>query len=450
VPHDRDNSIDLARDAAIRRLTEQCERYPDLTPGGPETEGLAPRDAAFAHAIYDGAVRRLITLAAILRPYIKQHFEDLEAPIQGVLLAGAAQLLLLDRVPAHAVLNESVTWAKRNVREGAGGLVNAVLRRIAELRGGAKLIEGPWSGSASEMPRADGSVLRFERAVFEGDADEVFRAATSHPRELLARWATNFGRDVAREFALHDIAEPPIILNTAGARDASDLEDFTSPHDEDGSLVFTGGYRALQKLLEDRTDVWVQDPSSSRSVVLAKGVEARVVLDACAGQGTKTRQLAAEFPRATILATDQDLDRLRTLREATRHITNVRVIHPDSIQEQRGTVDLLVLDVPCSNTGVLARRPEARYRADERQLTRLTGIQREIIEATLILVSPLGHVLYCTCSLEPEENEAQAEFIRTRGFQRIRTHQIGPAGTPGAAPGGYHDGAFAALLARTA
>jgi 16S rRNA (cytosine967-C5)-methyltransferase len=443
----RSNTLDVARDAAIRRLAEQCERYPDLVPGGPETEGLSVRDAAFAHAIYDAAVRRLITLAAVLRPFVRQPFEDMEPAMQAVLLAGATQMLFLDRVPAHAVLNESVDWAKQRIRDGAGGMVNAVLRRISEIRAEATVIPGGWSGAASEIPRSDGTSLRFSRPIFEGDEIEVLRGATSHPRELLDRWRANFGNDTARVIALHDVAEPPITLNVAYAKNAStDIEPPTTAHADEGSAVFTGTRRELMELMERRRDVWVQDSSSARSVALAKGLEPQVVLDACAGQGTKTRQLAAQFPGATILATDQDRERMRALREATRHLGNVRVIEPYSLRDHQSTVDLLVLDVPCSNTGVLARRPEARYRAEGTQLARLAGVQRDIILATLSLLRAQGHVLYCTCSLEPEENEAQAAFVGSRGFEEVRGHRILPTGLPGDAPGGYRDGAFATLL----
>ena len=115
-----------ARDAALRVLARHAEKMPDLAPADPETEGMDPRDAALAHAIIDATVRRWITLSYLVEVAGGRDVRDMEPRMQAALLGGAAQLLLFDRIPDHAAIDETVEWAKRRIRPKAGGMVNAV------------------------------------------------------------------------------------------------------------------------------------------------------------------------------------------------------------------------------------------------------------------------------------------------------------------------------------
>src|SRR5262249_2746188 len=141
-----------------------------------------------------------------------------------------------------------------------------------------------------------------------------------------------------------------------------------APHDQHGSHLFTGSRAELVALLDSRCDLWVQDPASSRAIASVAHLRPSLVIDFCAGQGTKTRQLAATFPEVQIIATDTDAARYETLRTTFRHAARVRVVRPETLlSEFAGRADLILLDVPCSNTGVLARRVEARYRCGRDQ-----------------------------------------------------------------------------------
>jgi len=445
APPARPERAPTARDAVHRCLAPQTRRFPDLGIVSLETEGLDARDSALAHAIYDAVVRRWLTLRCLLETRLSGPLPDLESKLQSVLLAGAAQIFLFDRLPDHAVINESVEWAKRAIRPGAGSMVNAVLRRMVDLRAA-----GPkrpaWTALRDEIPLADGSALPLTAEVLPEDPMTRWAAATSHPRALLERWSRTYGPDETRRLALHDLVNPPVILNTRHARSPLPSQHL-APHATEGHHLFTGDHADLVSLLASRSDLWVQDPASSAAVLSIQHLRPKLILDICAGQGTKTRQLAAVFPNAKIIATDVDKDRLKVLAAAFAGSDRITVIPIDRLRPAwDAKADLVLLDVPCSNTGVLARRAEARYRSAE-SLERLAGTQRQIIADALPLFAPKTVILYSTCSLEPEENEAQGVWAKRWHHYRIsNARTLLPRGAPGGDPREYTDGSFSCLM----
>lgn len=452
------------RDAACRTLARQARAFPLLLATDPDTHGLDPREAALAHAIHGAVIRRWLTLSHLIEAASGRTMGDLEPPLRAVLLAGAAQVLLLDRIPPHAAIDQSVEWAKRRIRPKAGGLANAVLRKLSGLvaRDPSGLVERrqAWSDRVDEVPMPDGSARVLTGPILPDDAWARLSVATSVPGWVLDRWASRTnpgdprsnGRERARRLALHALIDPPTILNTAHA--AGPIPDTTVPHGVPGHHVWLGTHAELGLLLRARPDLWVQDPASSASVALARASwtskPPRVIADVCAGQGTKTRQLAAAFPEAEILATDTDADRLATLRALFDDHPRVRVMDRDQLgREGLGACGLILLDVPCSNSGVLARRPEARYRLGARTLDRMGEVQRQIGADAIPLLAPGGRILYATCSLEPEENDQMAAwFARWHAARTIASRAIEPAGAPGGPAAACHDGSFAALMGR--
>jgi 16S rRNA (cytosine967-C5)-methyltransferase len=409
----REGPIDRARDTVHRALAHQASLFPELDIAPLDSSSLDDRDAAFAHAIYDAAMRRWITLEYIVSRYLKRPFADLDPRLKAVLLAGAAQLLLLDRVPPHAVLNESVEWVKQSLTPGAAGLVNAVLRKVAGLVHGQQVglpaasERSRWTEACDEVPLADGTALKLREPVLpEGRLDRI-SVATSHPPAVVRKWAGVWGEGEAARRAAHDLVNPPTVLNV---RFAKSPVPGTVPHSSPGYAVFIGGRRGLVELLATRTDVWVQDAASGEAVASAAQLRPRVILDLCAGQGTKTRQLAAAFPAARVGATDVDARRLGALRALAKRQPQVEAMDPGALASWRGKADLILLDVPCSNTGVLARRVEAKYRCGDAQLSRLIQTQREILREAVGLLNRAGVILYSTCSIETEENEEQAAW----------------------------------------
>ena len=453
---------DPARDAAFAFIAHQAAKFPRLDLRPFHTPALAGRDAGLAHAVVDAVVRRWLTLAWLVGQRCQQPLDSIEPPLRAALLAGAAQLTLLDRIPAHAAINHAVEWAKRRIRPGAGAMVNAVLRRVAEA-----VHTGPQPSTDAaapaprptytpealdQLPLADGTALTL--CGLQLPADGLLRAeiTTSHPAELLRAWAARFGPSDALRLALHGIVHPPVILNIDAGAYVPLPPGTLTPHARTGFATFAGDHDALVALLNDRDDLWVQDPASAEAITDTTSLrpEPRLILDLCAGMGTKTRQLARLFPTTRILATDRDERRLEVLRTTFRGHPRVSIIAPSGLlPEHAGTADLILLDVPCSNTGVLARRPEAKYRFNAPALEALAAVQRQIIADAIPLLSPRGSILYSTCSLEHTENAAMAAWAaKWHPFRIGRERQTLPQGGPGLSAAAYTDGSFSVLLTR--
>lgn len=444
-------------------LSRQAERWPELDTTPVNSEGLPPRDAAFAHAIYDAALRRWITLEWILNRHLRQPLSGMKPGARAVLIGGAAQMLLLDRVPVHAAINESVEWAKRHLSGSLAGMVNGVLRNVwrdiltqtSDDRLHSPTRRTEWTGSRFEIPLPDGSCRVLREPLLPEDPHERLRVVTSCPQSLYEHWLSSHGEATARTQAIHLLASPPTIINIAHRRGTlpEQLEALSVPHSQRGSRVWTGPRSELSSLLARNPDLWVQDSSSAACVLglaeFAPAARGGRVVDLCAGQGTKTRQFAAVFSESTIIASDPDEQRMQTLRHVGAGLANVRVVEAAEVAAQGAGAVLVLADVPCSNSGVLARRVEARYRWSLAQMDRLVAIQREILAAAASMVAPGGLLVYSTCSIEREENQQQAAWAAGLGLELVRERVTLPEGAPGGPDTSYRDGAYCAVLRRT-
>ncbi len=421
-----------------------------ITADGAFVEG---RDGAFAHAIFDGVLRRWFTLEYLIGLGLKQQFGAVEPDLRAVLMAGAAQLLLLDRVPDHAAIDQSVRHAKARIREGAGGLVNAALRRVAELKGERGERPADWARRRDVLLTADGRAMQLRDHVLPQDFAERLSMQTSHPEGLVRRWIAVHGEDVASGFAMKGIAPAPTILNIEADEDAGAHlidRDMAIQHDEPLALVWTADRVRMRAMLE-RSRMWVQDPSSADVVRVVAGavdaMEIRRVVDLCAGQGTKTRQLLRAFPNANVMAADVDARRLEMLRKVFDRDKRVLVVHADEACKRVGEADLVLLDVPCSNSGVLARRVEARYRINGKSVGELVAIQRTILERGVSIARDGGIVAYSTCSLEPEENSQQRAWAgETLGLSVVAERATVPVGGCGLPEKSARDGSYVAVM----
>jgi 16S rRNA (cytosine967-C5)-methyltransferase len=483
--------------AAHQTLVRHTRTYPDLHPLDIDETALSPRDAALAAAIVDAALRRWLTLACVFEGVLGREWSAIDPASQAALLAGGAQLLFLDRIPAHAAIHETVDVTKATVSLGAGRFVNAALRGLVREAFGvedpaegqrAERI-GTWSFARNELPLAAGGAIVLRRDLLPEDELRRAAAATSHPLALLKHWEASHGRERALAMARHNVLAPPLVLTTtfatrplpewlaphddpthhvleAPARDKTDLDEPSQPpaHEPREALsainatdpLAPAAPSALSTLLSSRRDLWVQDASAFRAAALLSDPalrdkrpdQARLIVDACAGQGTKSRQLAMACPNATIIATDADDTRMRGLRAVARLHSNIRVVAFESLDRNARDADVVLLDVPCSNTGVLCRRPEARYRAIlPGQRDRLSNLQRRILERGHALLRSGGVLLYSTCSVEPWENEEQVQWACDRlALSVLASHRLWPACEPGDPAARYRDGAFAAAL----
>ena len=445
MPSPASSAASHARLAAAKAIAGACRHFPDIGPVALDVATLSPADTALATAIHRTTLQRWLTLEHLLNRVSRQPMAKLEPSMRAVLLTGAAQLLFMPGTATYAAVDESVKLAAKLVRPQAKSMVNAVLRKIAALPARWEEAEH-WTPARDRLPLPSGTLHLNQPALPRTDnLVKHLTAATSHPEPLINRWVKQRRLEPTTRLCLHNLQNPPTIVVAPDLDPSSSEGDVPwIPHEQPGFIVWTGTQEALRSFLaDDPRRRRVQDPSSYAACKAAASTRPTVILDFCAGLGTKTRQLATMHPAATVLATDIHAARRQTLAELPATFTNVQTLDPDEALSQR--CDLLLLDVPCSNSGVLPRRPEARYRLTPRSLEQLVSLQRQIIEQALPTVNRegRGHVLYTTCSIEPEENQKQAQWLADRFGGRIVSEK---AIEPGGHHTSYHDGSYHALI----
>lgn len=440
-----------ARSRLQNHISRQVRRFPDLDITGVDTRGLEPRDAAFARALQQTVIRRWLTLEHIAASQVTRPWENLEAPVKAALLLGSAQILFMDHVPVHAAINETVNRVRDEVPSGAVGLVNAVLRAVSRLVKGALDANDPARTDCLQrrdlVPLSDGRTLILGAEIF--DEDEVLRLIqqTSHGKQLVEHWIGSHGFERTRQLCLHDLVIPPITITTQNPDEFKDEP--VKPHQKPGFYVWAGEPGKLSEFLSNHPDARVQDPGNAEPVARTAELTSDLIVDYCAGRGTKTRQLSEVHPDSQIIASDIDPVRNASLASTFAQSSQVEVVEHGSFADAIGRTNLLLLDVPCTNTGVLPRRPEAKYRFSSDSLKSLAKIQRAIVRETAPLLAPSGAVVFATCSLEPAENQRQVEELaRKHGLKIQSSVQCFPEGLPGDDPTTIHDGSFHAILTR--
>ncbi|MBI1375679.1 MAG: hypothetical protein GC159_23455 [Phycisphaera sp.] len=436
-----------ARMEVVKTLNRQARTPRDMPLLSPDTRGLDARDAQLAMAIHRTTLQRWLTIEYLLGGLLKRQPRSMQPKLQAILLSAGAQLIFMEKMPPHAVVHDSVEITKQLVGTGASKLTNAVLRRASELVV-ERIDDGGWQPARNRVPWRSGYMkLRGDLLPDVTDMNFHLGVATSHPRQLVHAWVEHFGKKDATRLFLHSLTNPPIIVHApdvdAEAIDPA-LAEHLTPHASAGFFVWRGDGAALRAFLDASPTRWVQDPASSIPVTATADLKPALILDLCAGLGTKTRQLAAMHPDARIVATDVNEQRYAQLAETFAEHPRVDVVPFDRIHEHNGAVDLLAIDAPCSNTGTLARRPEARYRYQDKSLNSVLDLQRGIIDDALPLLKTGGAMLYSTCSIEPAENEVQA----AHAAQQLNGAVVDQSTT---LPGGsddtsYHDGSYYALI----
>ncbi len=402
------------------------------------------RDERLATEYEAGVTRQRRWLDFALAQFYRGDLGGVEARLRTVLRLGAYDLLFLD-TPPHAAVHEAVRLARRRVRPGAAGLVNAVLRALAR---------GP------------------VREPDTGDAARDLAIRHSHPTWLVRRWLARFGPDSTRALLDYDNARPTYGVRVNTRRQS--VADFAAALRADGvdfepGLLLDDFVRLprLQPLVEGG---WlrdgrcaVQDEAAGLVVRVLDPRPGETVFDVCAAPGGKALYAATRMDdRGRLVASDAHAGRLRLVDEAARAhgLASIETIAADV--EARAdaapeSADAVLLDAPCSGSGVLAKRADLRWHRLPEELAAAAALQTRLLAAAARLVRPGGRLIYSTCSLEPEENEGQvARFLETHPhFARASAAPFVPAAlvTP---EGDYAalpqrdgvDGAFAARLQR--
>ncbi len=390
---------------------------------------LSSADRALLTVLVYGTLERRLTLEAALKAYSSRAPEELSPEVRTALLLGLYQLKYLDRIPDHAAVNETVSLVSRR----AAGYVNAVLR--AFLRGGKEI---PLPDRAS-APAAYLSVaysvgeplVRAYLAAFGEEKTESILAAFGNRGGLSLRVNTlHLSReDLLERFHAAGISASPTAQSPVGLR-LSDLPPASLPGFDEG-------------------DFFVQDEASQLCVAALSAAPGMLVLDACACPGSKSFGAAIDMQNTgSVTACDLHRNKLSLVVSGAERlgIGILSVLEKDARsprEEWLGRFDRVLCDVPCSGLGVLAKKPELRYK-DPEESVGLPEIQKGILARSSEFVAPGGRLVYSTCTLLPRENgEVVSSFLRERReFSLLRERTLFPD-TDGT------DGFYFAVLERT-
>ncbi len=360
---------DPTRQGAFDLLTAvlaQHRTLEDALDALPASDG---RDRAAAHRLAAAVLRRAGSLDAVLEPFLRRAPPD---PVRHILRLGAAQLLLLD-TPAHAAVATGVALARTTGLAPFAGLVNAVLRRVAE------------SGAAT-LAELDG------------------------PRLDTPAWLWSSWGPAARAIAAAHASEAPLDLTP---RDPGAVSGDSLPT---GSIRLPAGTRVTEVPGYEAGAFWVQDAAATLPAHLLAARPGERVIDLCAAPGGKTAQLAAAGAQVTAL--DRDAGRLTRLRENLARLRlQADIVQADALTWRPSALaDAVLLDAPCSATGTIRRHPDIPHLRRPRDVEVLASQQAALIAAAAAMLAPGGRLIYAVCSLQPEEGTAQHEAALAAGL----------------------------------
>ncbi|MFN6311359.1 MAG: RsmB/NOP family class I SAM-dependent RNA methyltransferase [Planctomyces sp.] len=380
---------------------------------------LSAAERALAVDIASGVVRRRRTLDRILESRVARPRSQTEPELWQILRMGACQLLFA-RTPQHAAVAATVELCRLLGRERWTGFVNGILRsicRLTELSPDAPATAGP---SRSTLPINGGGWLPLNEDIFPDPiTDRVawFGDVFSLPSVLAARWVARMDDPTLIRTGFY-CCEPPTVAIRVNQL-ASTTESVAEQLTEAGCEVLPG--HIPQSLLLPRSQridqlpgwsdgCWsVQDESAMHAGLLLAPRPGEQILDLCAAPGGKSAHLAElSGDKALITACDVSDRRLHRVSDNARRLklqsVHTRLISRDGSDLPAGPFDAVLVDAPCTNTGVLARRPEARWRFSEQSQQELIVLQTRLLFEAIQRLRPGGRVVYSTCSIEPAEN----------------------------------------------
>ncbi|MBI5395270.1 MAG: 16S rRNA (cytosine(967)-C(5))-methyltransferase RsmB [Verrucomicrobia bacterium] len=414
--------------ALLRRWEQGRSAADDLLHDALAGTALDERDRALTTELFYGCLRQRAALDWLAAQ--KSRHGALKPAVAVLARLGLYQLFFLDRIPAHAAVNETVELAKKHLSPRETGFINALLR-------------------AAER----------ERATLKAALDhQPLPVRLSHPAWLVERWTARYGEAGARTLLEWNNTPPKLFARLNTLRTTADA--LLSKWREAGiEAALTSGNLWQQPMIElkgacaperlpgfSEGAFYVQDPSTLLAVELLDPQPGARVLDACAAPGGKATLIAAMMQnRGEIVAEDSSAERLKLVVAncARLSVTSVTVRSARPPDAKETWFDRVLLDVPCSNTGVLRRRVDARWRLRPDDIARLAAEQLRLLQASARRVRRGGVLVYSTCSLEPEENRGVVEAF-TKGNAEFALEKVVETFPPRDGV----DGTFAARLSR--
>ena len=356
---------------------------------------LEPRERAFARNLTATTLRRLGQIDNLINHCLERALPRRAIAVRDVLRLGICQLLFL-RTPAHATVDTTVTLLDEINLGHYKKLVNAIMRRLS--REGGKLTE-------------------------KQDVEKL-----NTPEWLWKSWRKAYGKVACRRIAQAHLSEPPLDITAKENAEiwASNL----------GATLLSTGTLRLAKMANVRKLVgfdegawWVQDAAAALPVALLGNINGKHIIDLCAAPGGKTAQLISRGARVS--SVERSAMRIQRLEEnlARLNMSTKVFCHDASNWSPNEKADAVLLDAPCSSTGTIRRHPDIQHLKNSKDVRKLSNAQYRLLEAALTMVKPGGRIIFCTCSLQPEEGPQLIEKILKEyssiHLEDIRSDEIG-------------------------
>ncbi len=419
-----------------------------------------------------GTLRNLHAIDAVISKFSGRQTARIDPPLLSILRIGVYELVYSPATPVYSIVNEAVSNVENAGSKKRTGFVNAVLRQI-ERHITDRQIDLAQADPKRTLIQTSQSGCQFDTDVLPDPATSLqayLSTCFSLPSWLVGEWLEQFGPEQTRQICLACNRRPGLYVRVNPLRTtAKDLLARLEHAGVHAELVAPGGIVKTEGLGDGRVPdmiriagphavtqlpgfaeglFTIQDLSAAQAVRILDPQPGWSILDLCSAPGTKTTQLAeATRDSARILATDINPERLDRVREniARLGLTSVMVIPYAQLERgQAESFDAILLDAPCSNTGVLARRVEARLRLRRKAVQEIAATQKALLAKAAGLVKPGGRICYSTCSIQRQENQDVREFLTQNSrFELAREELLLPSAEPF-----DHDGAYVALLTR--
>jgi 16S rRNA (cytosine967-C5)-methyltransferase len=406
----------------------------DLLSQAIESSQLPRRDEALATELVYSTLRRRLTLDWVIERFSGVEVRRIENPLLDILRLGVLQLLYMETIPRYAAVDESVKLARAAPGGKAAGFANSVLRKVA--------------ASASSVPFPSR----------EEDLIGHLSIVHSHPRWLVRRWVERLGKDVAESVCIANNTPPPMTARVNVLKVTR--QQLTEKMRAEGAEVIPCGEAQTIEIVhcpERITELrafrdglfYLQDVSATIPPTMLSPSEGNRVLDLCTAPGGKATHMAELMHnKGVVVACDMDEGKMPKVRQNIQRL-GTSIVYPlladgtkiDAVLKP--DFDRVLIDAPCSNTGVLRRRVEARWRLKQHDLTKLPETQLNLLRSACRALKPGGLLVYSTCSIEEEENQVVvAAFLKDEAnFELIEERVFLPQE-------GGSDGGYAAKLAR--
>ena len=411
--------------------------------------------------LVNSTARHCLSLDKIIIAFGGRSISRISRLLLGVLRVSVYEICFCMQTPQYCIVNEAVEYVKSQAGKRQVAFVNAVLRQICRgIENRSILLTD--SDPKKTVITSLSTGCEFKISVFPDpdlDQSDYLASSFSLPKWLIDIWLNEFGYKRTREIALASNRRPGMYLRvntikTSNAYMLQALQEYgLDPVLCESGLIWLRSTGNITKLPGFKQGYFsVQDQSAYNAVKLLNPQKEWTVLDLCAAPGGKTTHLAElTMDKAHIFATDINKDRLHLVQDNILRLGlhSVKIIDFDSVTEHvriNGLFDTVLVDVPCSNLGVLAKRVEVRYRLKPGDISKLEKIQLGILNSAALLVRPLGIICYSTCSIYAQENtQIVQSFLQDNPQFKLKTESL-------ILPSAQHpdtDGAYCAILMRT-